>query len=184
MITDNNMLKGFTEKFCKIAAKYSKYVIVSGLVSIATGRVRGTEDVDIIIKRINFETYEKLHEDLLKEFEILSPGDLDVREIYDDYLCKYVPIRFVMPDEIFPNMELKFAKNRIDSEALKTRQKITNSFIPEIYFSNLELQIAFKEEYLKSQKDVEDSMHLREVFSTQINEGKIKEYKKMIREVL
>jgi hypothetical protein len=42
------------------------------------------------------------------------------------------------------------------------------------------LQIAYKEEVLKSEKDVEDALHLREVFKDVIDEKKIKEYKKLI----
>jgi hypothetical protein len=184
MIEDNNILKKFTKDFCQIVQKYTKYVIVSGLVCIATGRVRGTEDIDIIIEKMNFENYKKLHEELLEKFEILSPGDLEVKEIYKEYLCENIPIRFVFPNEIFPNMEFKFAKNLIDIEALKTRQKIKNSFLSNIYFSNIELQIAFKEKYLKSQKDIEDALHLREMFIELIDKNKIKKYEKMIKEVL
>ena len=38
-----------------------------------------------------------------------------------------------------------------------------------IFVSPLELQIAYKEEVLKSKKDIEDALHLREVFEDVID---------------
>lgn len=48
IVDDKNLLKKFTEDFCYIVEKYSKYAIVLGYVAISTGRSRGTE-VKILI---------------------------------------------------------------------------------------------------------------------------------------
>ena len=81
-------------------------------------------------------------------------------------------------------MEFKFSKNEIENLAIKTRKKYKNSLSSNIYFSEINLQIAFKEEYLRSNKDIEDSKHLREIFKNEIDNKKIDELKNLIKEVL
>ena len=58
-VSDINLLNKFTKDFCNIVEKYCKYVVVSGFMAIATGRSRGTEDIDIIIERIEDDLREK-----------------------------------------------------------------------------------------------------------------------------
>lgn len=50
-----------------------------------------------------------------------------------------------------------------------------------IFISPIELQIAYKEEVLKTEKDLEDVLYLREVFKGKINERKIEKFKKVIK---
>jgi hypothetical protein len=40
------------------------------------------------------------------------------------------------------------------------------------------MQIVYKEEVLKSEKDLKDALHLREVFKEKIDEKKLEEYRK------
>ena len=49
-IRDRNILDTFCTEFCDIVEKHCKYIIVSGFVAIASGRTRGTEDIDMIIE--------------------------------------------------------------------------------------------------------------------------------------
>jgi len=42
-----------------------------------------------------------------------------------------------------------------------------------VWFSNININIAFKEEYLKSPKDMEDAKHLRIVYSEMVDEEEI-----------
>ena len=49
-----------------------------------------------------------------------------------------------------------------------------------IIISQLELQVAFKEKVLKSQKDLEDAKHIRNVAKEILNEALIKEYEGML----
>jgi len=50
LITDRNILDKFVIEFTNILEKHAKYVVVSGFVAIVNGRVRGTEDVDLIVE--------------------------------------------------------------------------------------------------------------------------------------
>ncbi len=47
-VSDRNILDKFTEEFCSIIEKHCQYIVVSGFVAIASGRTRGTEDIDMI----------------------------------------------------------------------------------------------------------------------------------------
>ena len=65
-------------------------------------------------------------------------------------------------------------------EQLKDRRKFPLTGL-DIYFSSIETNIAFKEELLKSSKDLDDAKHLRIVYKEEINEDKINEIKQKIR---
>ena len=66
-------------------------------------------------------------------------------------------------------MEIKFAKDMLDNIQLQTKEKIPLTGL-DVWFSSIAMNIAFKEEYLKSDKDMEDARHLRMVYSDKINE--------------
>ncbi|HIH15334.1 MAG TPA: hypothetical protein HA360_00130 [Nanoarchaeota archaeon] len=178
-IADTNILKTFCEHFCSIVDKYCKYIIVSGYVAIASGRSRGTEDIDMIIEHIPLETFRKLHEELLKE-NFICVQDLEAEELYKDYLEEKTSIRYHKKEQYLPEMEIKFAKNPLDNYQIKTRQKIPFTQV-DVWFSSIEMNIAFKEEYLKSEKDLEDAKHLRLIYKDQIDEEKISGIKLLIR---
>ena len=73
-------------------------------------------------------------------------------------------------------MEVKFAKDELDEMQIKERVKLEFTGL-DVWFSSIETNIAFKEEYLKSDKDIEDARHLRIVYEGKINEKKIEEIK-------
>ncbi|MFH1238368.1 MAG: hypothetical protein V1491_02940 [archaeon] len=79
-------------------------------------------------------------------------------------------------------MEVHFVKDRIDEYQLRKRTKMESTGL-DIYFAPIEGNIAFKEEWLKGEKDFEDAKHLRIVYSDLINEKEINKIKKMIREI-
>jgi len=54
----------FVKDFLNILKRYSDYLIVSGFVSISTGRARGTEDVDILVPKMEEHDFEELFNDL------------------------------------------------------------------------------------------------------------------------
>ena len=89
-------------------------------------------------------------------------------------------IRFALEPSVSPNVEIKFSKDVYDDISLKEPLlvKINNS---EIRISYIELQIAYKEEVLKSNKDLEDAKHLRLVAKGHLNENLKNEYKKELR---
>lgn len=176
-INDINVLNKFSSDFCKIVEKHCRYVIVSGFFAIATGRTRGTEDIDIIIPKLNKDSFFKLHNELISKFEPLETDD--VNEIYERLSKDKSNIRYVYISELLPNMELKFAKDVIDEMALLNRIKIPLSNL-DIWFGPIESNIAFKETILTSEKDKEDAIHLRETFGDSIDEEQLKYFKDLI----
>ncbi|MBI2124633.1 hypothetical protein HYT92_02465 [Candidatus Pacearchaeota archaeon] len=89
-------------------------------------------------------------------------------------------IRFAVEPSVSPNIEIKFSKDVYDYISLKEPLLVKiNGF--ELRISYIELQIAFKEEVLKSNKDLEDARHLRLVAKGYLNENLINEYKKKLR---
>ncbi len=182
-IDDKTILDKFIEDFAKILERHCKYIVVSGFVAIAHGRSRGTEDIDIIIEKLSKENFIKLHTDLIRGgFDCMQSDDAEI--IYEDYLNRKESVRYVRKSEGYfpPEAELKFAKDSLDEEQLKTRVKLSLTGL-DIYFSSIEMNIAFKEELLKSEKDMEDARHLRIIYKKQISEENINKIKKKIKEL-
>ena len=50
-----------------------------------------------------------------------------------------------------------------------------------VWFADINANIAFKEEYLKSDKDIEDARHLRLIFGGIVDEKEIARVKKLVR---
>lgn len=173
-----NILSRFCEEFCKIINKYCKYIVVSGFVAIASGRTRGTEDIDLIMERVDLKKFEMIFEDLKQNDFVCMQTDY-AKEAYD-YLKDNLSIRFTRKDKPLPEMEVKFAKDELDSYQLNNRIKLKLTGL-DVWFSNINVNIAFKEELLKSPKDMEDAKHLRIVYSEMVEEREINEIKKMIR---
>lgn len=180
-VDDRTILDKFAEDFCAIVDKYVKYIVCSGFVSIAHGRARGTEDIDMIIEKLPEEKFIRLHKDLIKNGFVCVQSDEPV-SIFNDYLKEGMSVRYVLNEEGYfpPEMEIKFAKDFLDEEQLKTRIKLPLTGL-DIYFSSIESNIAFKEELLKSDKDLEDAKHLKIVYAGKFDEDKINKIKKQIK---
>tara|TARA_Y100000310_G_scaffold327446_1_gene393829 strand:+ start:11042 stop:11617 length:576 start_codon:yes stop_codon:yes gene_type:complete len=176
-----NEVDKFTFDFIKILEKYSDYVIISGYVAILLGRNRGTDDIDIIIPEIKKEKFSELCKELFskKYWAINSP---EIKELYG-ILTSGHSIRISIEPTISPNIEMKFSKNEFDAVSLNN-QLIVEIEDMELKISSLELQIAYKEEVLKSNKDIEDAKHIREVAKTYLNEEIINNYKKRLRNAI
>lgn len=178
-ISDKNTLDKFCIEFCKIVEKHCKYIIVSGFLVISSGRARSTEDIDMIIEKIDRKTFSNLHKELVKNgFECMQTNDSN--ELYDYYLIEKSSIRYTWRDLPLPEMEVKFSKDPLDEEQIKNRVKIEFTGL-DVWFSSIEMNIAFKEEYLKSDKDLEDAKHLRLVYSDSINEKEINRVKSLLK---
>ena len=168
----------FTLKFINILKKHSEYAVISGYVAIVLGRARASEDVHMIILRMDYEKFIKLLNDIKKAgFYCLNTED--EKEAYD-YLKDNLAVRFAEKEKVIPNIEMKFAKNKIDEISLKNKIRVRLGK-DEIITSSLEMQVAFKEGLLKSQKDIEDARHIRNIAN--LDESLIKRYKAMINEV-
>ncbi len=180
-VSDKTILDRFVEEFTDVVEKHTKYIIVSGFVAIAHGRSRGTEDIDMIIERISKEKFSELHEELINsEFECMQSDSAEV--IYSHYLQEGLSVRYTWKGEFLPEMEVKLAKDVLDNHQIKNRIKLPFTGL-DIWFSSIEGNIAFKEELLKSGKDMEDAKHLRIIYKDRINEKEIEEIKSIIREV-
>lgn len=167
-----NALDRFTIDFVSILEKYSEYVIVSGYVSIVLGRTRASEDVDLLVNRIDFFSFKKLFDELFTSgFECANTSDAE--EAYQ--MWNEHAIRFYR-NQPLPTMECKLVENEIQKLALRNRIKLV---IKEktLYLSPLELQIAYKLslmskgdfEEISSDKDFEDAKHLYDLFKDKLN---------------
>ena len=180
-VSDRNILDQFCITFCEVVEKHARYIIVSGFLVIASGRKRSTEDIDMILERLDKVSFTALHHDLLRNgFACMQSTDAET--VYDDYLMKSASVRYTSNEGYTPEMEVKFAKDELDDMQLRHRLKIPFTGL-DVWFGSIDMNIAFKEAYLKSDKDLEDALHLRIVFSEQISESAINDYKKMIRKL-
>jgi len=167
----------FTIDFIKILEKYTKYVLVSGYVSILLGRARISEDVDVIIQKIDFSTFQALYKELKKNGFYCLNAKKD-SSIYK-YLLDNLRVRFAKKDKTIPNIELKWVKHKFDEISLENTIEVKLSK-EKLKISNLELQIAFKEEVLKSPKDLDDAMHIKNVAKGYLDNKLIQKYREML----
>jgi hypothetical protein len=176
-----NELDNFVIDFIKILDKNEiKYVIVSGYVSIVLGRTRASEDVDLLIPKINFDEFCKIFNSLKdNNFECLNTYIIkEAFEEWHDYA-----IRFSRIGRPTPNMEFKMITNKIQEEAFEKKIKL---FFGDnlLYISPLELQIAYKLsiigkgdfEEISSDKDFEDAKHIYEYFKDKLNKERLSYY--------
>ncbi len=170
----------FLKKFLDVLNKYSDYLVVSGFVSICSGRTRATEDIDVLAPVIKKEEFGKLLKDLKENKFWCYQGD-DIDEIYS-YIEKMMNIRFAEQDTMFPNIEfipinkLKKAKYFEFTHPQKIKVKGFEFKIPPIEF-----EILYKEIILNGNKDIADARHLRTFFSDILDEKKFKEYEPIIK---
>lgn len=162
----------FVIDFINIIRKHMKYVVVSGYVPILFGRSRGTEDIDILIEKIDFDTFTKIHNELIwKNYWFLNAEN--PTELYD-MLNSKLAIRAATKDTVIPNIEIKFVKNELDTASLN-EHNVVKIGKDSINISPVELQIAFKL-YLGSEKDIEDAIYLYDIFSEYFDRVKLKKY--------
>lgn len=179
-VENRNILDKFAEDFADIVERFCKYIIVSGFVAISHGRARGTDDIDMIIEKLDKDKFVFLFKELISSnFECIQTENA---EKAFDYMDEGLSLRYIRKGEFLPEMELKFTKDSLDEYQIKTRKKFpltgTN-----LYFSSIESNIAFKEELLKSPKDIDDADHLRKTYQGKINEEEIRKIKSAIKKL-
>ena len=172
-----NKLDKFVLDFIKILEKYVNYVIISGYISILLGRSRATEDIDVFIEQISEKKFSELYKEL-RENNFWCLNAEDEKEIFD-YLKINTAVRFSLKKRPIPNFEVKFPKNNLDRE---TFSDYITVIMPNgrLKISSLERQIAFKKYYLKSDKDIEDAIHIEEIFKEQLDYDKINKLKSIL----
>ena len=143
----------FLKDFLNILKKYSDYLVVSGFVSISTGRVRGTEDIDVLVKIPEKNNFELLFNGLLSGNFWFYQGD-SYEEVYP-YIKNMQNIRFARINELFPNIEFipinesKKAKFYEFTHPQKIKIQDFEFKIPPIEF-----EILYKEIILAGKKDI------------------------------
>jgi hypothetical protein len=165
-------LDSFVIDFINILKNYADYVVVSGYVSILFGRSRGTEDIDVLIKKIDMDTFLKLHKELTEKNYWFLNAENPV-ELYG-MLEEKLAIRIAVKDTVIPNIEVKFVKSGLDTISLN-EHNVVKIDRESLSISPIELQIAFKL-YLGSDKDIEDAVYLYDIFTKHLNRVKLKQY--------
>ncbi len=164
-----NRLDELAIEFSGILGEFDiDHVYIAGYVSILAGRARSTEDVDVLIERIDEEVAEELAATLDEEgfwgptmplasiYETLEDGD---------------HIWAAPKDQVTPHLEVKFARDEFDHASLEraVTARIGGKTIP---IGPLELQIAYKL-YLGARKDVEDAVHLYTLFEESLSVSRL-----------
>ncbi|MFC4986880.1 hypothetical protein [Saliphagus infecundisoli] len=167
-----NRLDRLASEFSAILNQFDiEHVYVAGYVAILAGRARSTEDIDVLIERIDAETADELASTLADNefwgpamplgsmFEMLDEGD----NIW------------VAPDEqVTPHLEVKFVRDEFDRASLEhaITARIGDTTVP---IGPLELQIAYKL-YLGARTDLEDAVHLHTLFEESLSEPRLERW--------
>lgn len=154
-----------------------KYVIVSGYVSILLGRSRTTEDIDMYMGEVGPGPFRKLFK-LLTENGYWSI-DSDSLEDAFDRLQSGLSIRIAKKDTVVPNFEIKFPKKETDFFSLNRPLEVAVNK-KKLLVSPLEIQIPFKI-WLGSEKDIEDAVHIYELFKEKLDRGMMRGIAKGLR---
>ena len=167
-----NRLDELAIEFSHVLNRFDiEHVYIAGYVSILAGRARSTQDVDVLIERIDSETANELAMTLDEEgfwgpampltsmYEMLDSGD---------------NIWVAPDDQITPHLEVKFARDEFDRASLENAitARIGGEAIP---IGPLELQIAYKL-HLGTQKDIEDAVHLYTLFEESLSVSRLEEW--------
>lgn len=169
-----NNLDRFVVDFCSLL---DEYVIVSGYVSILLGRSRGTEDVDLLIPKMDYNDFKRLWDEIHKNgFECITHSNPD-----DAFaMLREHAIRFARLKNPTPNIEFKIIKTDLDKYSFENRVKVKIKG-DVLFTSPLEMQIAYKlflaadgtDDELMSDKDIEDARHLYRIFKEKINKDEL-----------
>jgi hypothetical protein len=146
-------------------------VYIAGYVSILAGRARSTEDVDVLIERIDEETAKELAT-TLDEAGFWGPA-MPLTSMYE-MLDNGDNIWVAPTDQVTPHLEVKFVRDEFDHASLENAitARIGDETIP---IGPLELQIAYKL-HLGAQKDIEDAVHLYTLFEESLSVPRLEEW--------
>ena len=167
-----NRLDELATEFSEILDGFDiEHVYIAGYVSILAGRARSTEDVDVLIERIDEEATDELAT-TLDEAGFWGPA-MPLTSMYE-MLDNGDNIWVAPTDQVTPHLEVKFARDEFDHASLENAMtaRIGGKTIP---IGPLELQIAYKL-YLGAQKDVEDAVHLYTLFEESLSVSRLEEW--------
>lgn len=169
-------LDKFTIDFVEILEKHVDYVIVSGYVAIALGRTRASEDIDLLVPKMDMAKFVILFDDLIKRgYECANTSKSEeAYRILDEHAIRFykgIPL---------PNIEFKLISNDVHRNAFENRIELILKG-KSLFISPLELQIAYKLslmsnaplEEISSDKDFEDAKHLYDLFKDKLDMEKL-----------
>lgn len=145
------------------------HVFVSGYVAILTGRSRATEDIDVLIERIDANTIEKLVGRLEGEGLWGPAMPLSrMKAMLEDNIW------IAREDKMVPHLEVKYVTDRFDRASLQNRipAHIAGTEVP---IGPLELQIPYKL-WMGSKTDIEDAVHLYALFEESLSMVELKQW--------
>ncbi len=173
----------FVKDFLDVLRKHLDYLIVSGFVSISTGRTRATEDIDCLVPKMDKIKFTLFLEDLFKHDFWCYQGDT-LEEIWR-YIEKGDNIRFAKKQEMYPNIEFILVDKSKPAKyfELTPPQKIKIKDL-EFKIPPIEFEILYKEIILAGEKDIADARHLRAFFSDILKKERFEEYEPIIMEEL
>lgn len=162
---DPNDLDELAIRFSKILDDLGiDHVFVSGYVAILTGRARSTEDIDVLLERIQPATVERLIITLETDGLWGPAMPLDrMEEMLEDNIW------IARDGEMVPHLEVKYVDDEYDRASLEHR--ITARLAradADLPIGPLELQIAYKL-FLQSPTDFEDAVHLFTLFEESLS---------------
>lgn len=146
------------------------HVFVSGYVVILAGRSRATEDIDVLLERVDEETVFQLV-DMLTDDGLWGPAM--PLESMNEMLSEGGNIWVARENEMIPHLEVKFVGDEYDRASLDNR--ITARLVAAgkaLPIGPLELQIAYKL-FLGAQKDFEDAIHLYTLFEESLSTSRL-----------
>jgi hypothetical protein len=167
-----NQLDGLAVGFSGILGQFGiTHVYIAGYVSILAGRARSTEDVDVLIERIDEKTADELAK-TLDEKGFWGPA-MPLSSMYE-MLDNGDNIWVAPEDQVTPHLEVKFARDEFDRASLENAitARIGGEAIP---IGPLELQIAYKL-HLGAQKDIEDAVHLYTLFEESLSVPRLEKW--------
>lgn len=145
------------------------HVYVSGYVAILTGRSRATEDIDVLLERIDRDSIDELVARLHEE-GLWGPATPLARmdELLEDNIW------IAEEGDIVPHLEAKFVDDRFDRASLDGRitVRIGDTELP---VGPIELQIAYKL-WLGTQTDLEDALHLYSLLEETLRTGELERW--------
>jgi len=167
-------------RFVRVLDEVSvRYVVVAQYVAILLGRPGRTDDIDIIVERIDEERFIKLCRKSLEHGFSLMQGDISseesVRRVYRSYLAEGLGVRFMYRDIVVPNIELRLARSTIDRYVLENSIAVEVNGKYVIRISPLELQIAYKLR-LGSEKDIGDAAFLYTLFREALDRTELEKW--------
>lgn len=149
------------------------HVFVSGYVVILAGRSRATEDIDVLLERVDEETVSQLVDGLTDDG---LWGPAMPLESMNEMLSEGGNIWVARGDEMIPHLEVKFVGDEFDRSSLENRITARISDAGEtLPIGPLELQIAYKL-FLGAQKDFEDAVHLYTLFEESLSTPRLEHW--------